>query len=457
MKESENEVQQLHDEFRDWNLAVEKLQEHGDDPTEQLEKDATRLAELNEKKSEEADLILKRKIDKEEKIQGLKDEIQKIEDQFQEKLSQNSGLYQMYHSLKEEEKLLDKELENAEKNLLKIEMNHNQLYTQLQHDPEKIRYLERLKEKKDLMTRDRELKKNVRDIENEGADEKEEFKRTMAEVKELQKESEKISAAINVQTSQLKEKEKRLNEFTGPKVQKYKEYQQKEQQIMDVVQNYPQQKKELTQKLQAHQETIVELLDHISSNLVDKDNIPSVSQMSTMQDSLSRKKEEYERSKTTFERLQLELDERKEEIEKMKTLDKKIEQDLKSTSENIHKMNTELKIFEDTESMKSQYEDLKKEMLKYKEDQILLREAMQKQVNNLSRTLTHTQKRMQNNSTYENLNDLQKKIRVYEQNNHSLREYILTKGSETDYTPLRHESLSLVGEINKLNVQWTLA
>merc|ERR1712072_1525939 len=98
------------------------------------------------------------------------------------------------------------------------------------------------------------------------------------------------------------------------------------------------------------QQMIVQLLEAMSKDLGRQDNMPSVAQVSEMQNDLSFKERQLKASQSTQERLEAELAKRRAELEKIDQLDKKIAVELESLTTKMSSMRDQMEIFKDVDT-----------------------------------------------------------------------------------------------------------
>jgi len=81
------------------------------------------------------------------------------------------------------------------------------------------------------------------------------------------------------------------------------------------------------------------------------------------------------------------------------------------------------------------------------------RGAIKQQVAALSAQVESNKKAISVNETSKNLTSLEQKLRHYEQNIFSLKEYVETKGRETDFETLKVDVFKMVGNLNDKAVE----
>mmetsp|Transcript_1448 Transcript_1448/g.2197 ORF Transcript_1448/g.2197 Transcript_1448/m.2197 type:complete len:574 (+) Transcript_1448:200-1921(+) len=443
------EVEELQDNFNNLNLAVERLQAP-DEALEMMEEEIKKLGEENKSRRTQNDSILKQKIDTEEKVHQLQRAMDEALSQFDGKLQENPRLRKEFYNLKSEEQALDGKIRTLRVELAQLETAYQQQMDELSNDIDKQRYLTRLSDKKELLDQLHAIKRDIFSIENEAAEEKLVMNNLLNEVKEMKSEKETLTNRNTTLQKELNERLKELNGFTGEIAQNYKNLQEKDKKLHKFLNDFPETKAKLTQSMKKLQEMNIQVLEHIATNISDKENMPSMGNLANMRANLQWKKDEYERSAQTLEGLKRDLERRRKEFASMENLDQKLENDLRSQQKAIHRMTEELKVFNDLDQLTANYEQLFKDMEMFKSESGELRDAMKRQMNSLARTNTHAMKRLQNNPVFDKLSDLENKIKKLEQTNYSLREYIMTKGAETDYTDLKKDANDLVGSLDKL-------
>lgn len=448
------EVEALHNTFNDLNLAVDRLQSASvDDQLGEMEQEIKKLTQENKDRRSRNDSILKQKIDIEEKVHTLRRTMDESLSKFDVKLKENPRLRKEFYNLKTEEQSLDQTIRQLKGELSQLESKYNNQISAMQTDESKRRYLMKLNHKKEQLDELHTIKRQISALENEGAEEKESMNKLLAEVKEMKEEKKVIAEQNNGLQMNLNQQLKKLNAFTGDVAQQYKALKEKDALLQQFLNDFPESKMQLTQSMKKLQEMNVELLDHISTNISDKENIPSMDHLANMRSNLQWKKEEYNRSAATLDGLKRDLEKRRTEFSSMENLDEKLARDLQERQRDIHRMTDELRVFSDLEQLEANYKKLFGDMADYKVSGGALRDAMKRQMNSISRSNTHAVKRLQNNPVYDALSDLENKIKKLEQTNYSLREYIVTKGAETDYSELKSDSSDLVAALNKLIVE----
>lgn len=124
--------------------------------------------------------------------------------------------------------------------------------------------------------------------------------------------------------------------------------------------------------------------------------------------------------------------------------------ELGQLNEKMSTMKGDIGQFDDIEGLRARASFTKDELEKLREKYTSRKSAIKQQVGVLSALVEGEKKAKKVNETAKNLESLEQKLRHYEQNIFSLKEFIATKGKETDFESLKETCSQLV---TKLNVQ----
>jgi hypothetical protein len=113
----------------------------------------------------------------------------------------------------------------------------------------------------------------------------------------------------------------------------------------------------------------------------------------------------------------------------------------------MKQMNHQLNIFKHTSSLKNFFENKKTSLAEKREQLKLLKEQLKTEMHTLSRKNTTLERKIKSSDVFNILNDLEQKVRVYEQNIFLLSDYITQKGSESDYSSLKSETLDVLNQL----------
>lgn len=198
------------------------------------------------------------------------------------------------------------------------------------------------------------------------------------------------------------------------------------------------------------QDTIVQLLEHISEGMAREGNMPSRAQAEEMKEDLSDKQRELKASEMTADRLQDELQLRQTELEKINTLDEKIGVELTSLADRMRGMKEELSMFADIDAMRAKAEAAKRELDAKVKKYNSRRDGVRQQVAPLAAEVERKRNALSRHPQATALDNLEGKLKQYEQVVFGLKEFIATKGREADYESARNEVMKAASELNVL-------
>ncbi|XP_014670352.1 PREDICTED: intraflagellar transport protein 74 homolog [Priapulus caudatus] len=196
-----------------------------------------------------------------------------------------------------------------------------------------------------------------------------------------------------------------------------------------------------------------ELIDH--NTLVDKLNTDMSVNM--VQDDYNHLKQQNDREAKSIDMI---FTERQEKEKKQQELEKEMEQERQLADTLVAHMD------EDTRrrhlEMKSRNNDQLAELERQQrqldemnarradlEDEISVSHIKQEAVNQLSQAYVQRRTQLEDNETYLQLQNLEKKWQHYEQNNYVMKEFIGNKMRETDYSVVKHSVLEQLQRYNK--------
>jgi len=451
------EISQLTSRARDLNVSVEKLQQfdainaQDREPLEKLKNQYEKFKAENDRLKESNNEIFRKRNNCEEAIRDIEQKIHDLNEDLEEKLNVDLSKRKMFYSLKDEKA----DLEEQHKSML-LQLQELNDYLQgdggmvLSNDPQKQKYYEKLQEKRNLEKRKQDVQTKL----SGGTVTDEEKNHLMLQMKNDKQDAARLQEAIKqckLLVTSEKEKMKvlqdQLDSHKGDKSKSYSELKNKDAVLSKYMSNFDSDKSKEVKEISEHQNLIVHLLDNISKNMGDQQNMPSQNKLEEMKDDLSFKEEQKVISQSTLDRLRQDLKLRKEELEKVNNLESKIEQDMKRLDDSMREMKLSLETYSNTELLKRQYEKFKSDLVEKREQLKLLKENLKTEMHLLSRHNTTLERKVKSNDTYTILNDLEQKIRVYEQNNFMLNDYITQKGAESDYSVIKSNTMKLVAEV----------
>ena len=231
---------------------------------------------------------------------------------------------------------------------------------------------------------------------------------------------------------------------------KYEMLFRRDLEMTEFIDRFPEVKDKEVLEQRRVQNTVTALLEHISEGIERAKSMPNKEGASEMREDLGDKQRELKASEMTAERLQDELHLRQTELEKINTLDSKIGVEIKALSERIAAMRDEMAKFADIPGLRAAADHARAVLLEKAQGYRAAREALRPQVAAAAADYERRRAALAKEPQAAVLEALEGKLKTYEQTVFALREFIATKGRETDFEPVRDETLRLLTELNGL-------
>jgi len=263
---------------------------------------------------------------------------------------------------------------------------------------------------------------------------------------ELKLEKERLRAQIKEVISDSQE---RRDE--GGDQQKYEILFAKDQEMSQFISSFDEHKAEEEQKMTEKQESIVRLLQNISTALSLQSHMTPEGHLRDMEDELEFKSKQLQNSETTQNRLEAELAKRQGELEKIESLDVKITQELQQVEAKMQQYE------QDIEQKYDRVSDMQGEgstvLRKLEERKQFLEgrlSTLRQQVGFLR--LRHESRRQQlaDDEAASAIEAQEQKIRQFGQTLFTLRSFIKQKSSESDFNGELGVCLQAAFDINKI-------
>ncbi|XP_048874694.1 intraflagellar transport protein 74 homolog isoform X2 [Brienomyrus brachyistius] len=447
------EIQDLQGELADYNMLVDKLNTNTE--MEEITNDFNTLKAENDKEAQSMDIIFTERRGKEEMIRTVEEEINKEkqtadsivkkmlpgdQDKYAGMRAANEELLQVLDSHQQE---LDALI--TQKEALEAEIAHSQVKQEAVLLHEKLQQLEHRRDA--MISEDKSL-----------GSPQEERERLLRQVKEDNQEM----ASMDRQLTEMREKISQISEemqhlhddmeeHQGERKQKYEELRKREENMDNFLETFEETKAQEVQRSMQVQAEIVALLEHSSRNINHMKQISSVTatELKSMQEDLSFKETEMHKSQNTAKGLSSESRRLQQDLQKVEQLESKISTELSSLKEQIQRMTEDLQTYSNLEALKTAGGEKKKRL---QEERMLLtqrREAFKKVVQKMNGELEALKARLLDNETHAQLTNLERKWQHHEQNNFVMKEFIASKGMESDYRPIVRSVTKQLSEHNQ--------
>lgn len=233
--------------------------------------------------------------------------------------------------------------------------------------------------------------------------------------------------------------------------QKYEILFTKDQEMTEFIDNFGDSKADEEKKLKEKQDQIQQHLTNISRTLQLPTDVSPESHLRDMEDDLDFKNKQLQNSETTQNRLEGELSKRAAELEKIQNLDDKISQELAQVEEKQEKYQDELASkYEKVDDMRAQGAML---VTKMETSRKLLQDraaATRQQVNFLKLRLESKAQQLKDNEAAEKLDSQEQKISQFGQTLHTLMSFIRGKNSESDFSEEVNNCFDIANSLNSM-------
>lgn len=449
------EVRGLEGQLADYNLSMDKTRA-GTNPNEILQFQMA-LRSKNSDHRRDVDDVFEAKNEKHQLIHKCENEIANIHEMAEQKIQKlDPHRQQHYKNMMEKNKNVSNQVNGMQNDLEQMNKQIMYLENQLQEDRHReehhrlTKMRERLAEERQSLVEEEEASH----LDPATAREKllGKVKQTNAKISKLDEHLKALTAENKNLRSTFSDLEQEMEaKNNGENTQKkYETLFQRDQDMTQYIDKFPGTKQKELDMIKKHQVTIRELLTHMSKDLSRQGNLPSHEKVNDMKDDLTFKERQLEASKITQERLEAELTKRQRELEKIDNLDKKIELELGSLQKKMVSMKEQMEIFKDVQGLRDAADDTRDHLVKEKNKYAKRRDSMKRQTNAVSKQLERTKSSLKDSSKFRSLKGLDDKMIHYEQNIFQLKEFIETKGRETNYNESRAECGRLMDELNTL-------
>nr|XP_023997569.1 intraflagellar transport protein 74 homolog [Salvelinus alpinus] len=281
------------------------------------------------------------------------------------------------------------------------------------------------------------------------------------------KEDNQETASMERQLTEMREKMSLINEeirlldnnmeeHQGERNQKYKELKKRDENMDSFLDSFDETKATEVEQNRQAQAIIVVLLEHSSrvSERVREREYSSVTatELKSMQEDLSFKETEMHKSQNTAKGLSSENHRLTLDLQKVEQLESKINTELTSLKDKIETMTQELETYSNLDNLKAAGDDKKKRL---QEDRVSLaqrRDGFHKVMQKMNEVYEALKTQLQENETHAQLTNLERKWQHHEQNNFVMKEFIASKGMESDYRPVVKSVSRQLAEYNKILV-----
>ncbi|XP_006812262.1 intraflagellar transport protein 74 homolog [Saccoglossus kowalevskii] len=446
------ELKDLQGHLGDYNTLVDKL--NTDTEMDVVLEDFNELKVQNDMEAKSIDAIFTERQEKEQQIQLVEveiDQCKRMADSLVDDMSPT--MKNKYMQLKVTNETLLRDLEAKQQELDALNTKRDNLEDELstsQVKQEAVRLYEQLHEL--------EAKKaSIVDEEQQKGSPAEERERLLKQVKEdnqeiasMERQIQELKEQINNITEEIQHLEMDLEEHQGERNMKYKELKKREETMNEFLESFEETKSAEMERKTAIEGNILALLEHTSRSLGRTKHMPTPQELARMQEDLSFKENEMQKSQATASGLATESTRLHMDLQKVEQLETKINAELETLRDKIKQMNEELKTYSDLDSLKKQADDKKKKLHEDKMNLMKRRDTFKKFMQELSSQYEALKAQLNDNETHLQLGNLERKWQHHEQNNFVMKEFIAAKSMESDYRPTVKNVKGMLAEYNKI-------
>jgi len=241
-----------------------------------------------------------------------------------------------------------------------------------------------------------------------------------------------------------------MQENQSEKNQKYRELKKREETMDEFLNQFNDTRDLEVSRLEDLENQIAATLETMSRNLSHVGQLPSSQAFSNMKEDLAFKEGEVEKSRNTLEGLDREHQQLSLNLEKIEALEEKIKTEMSTLKEKMVKMNDEMDVFTDLDRLRREAEHRRRQLEEQRDELTSRRESVLEAMAEVQTKYEATKKELNDNETYIQLTNLERKIQINEQNNFAVSEFIRNKKAESNFEAIKNKVLKLQWEYNKM-------
>ncbi|XP_022521479.2 intraflagellar transport protein 74 homolog [Astyanax mexicanus] len=448
------EIKDFQGQLADYNMLVDKLNTNTE--MDEVMNDFNMLRAQNDREAQSMDVIFTERREKEDMIQAVEEEIEREKQAADDIVKKMSPEKQAkYAEMKAANEELLQELDARQEELDTLMTRKETFEAELLHSQVKqeavllYERLQELEQRRDAMQAE---EKNTTSPQEERERLLKQVKEDNQEIASMERQLTETREKITQLNEELRQLHMDMEDHQGERTQKYKELQKKEEEIDAYLETFDNNKAQEFQHIRDTQTSIVSLLEH-SSRMMNRLNLlSSVSphELKSMQEDLSFKETEMQKSQSTAKGLSSESERLQQDLLKVEQLEGKVIAEMNSLKEKIEQMSDGLKTYRDLDALKAAGEQKKKRL---QEDRVSLterRDTFKKIMQKMNQEYETLAAQLQENETHAQLRNLERKWQHHEQNNFVMKEFIASKGMESDYRPVMKNVTKQLGDYNKI-------
>ncbi|CAG0914290.1 unnamed protein product [Notodromas monacha] len=452
VKELAGEWNELQGELADYNLLVDKL--NMDSEIEEIQSEVNDLKAQNNAEAAAVDEIFAEKQNKEKIIRALEAEIEqernladnligsmdpRAREQYSSLQAANSSFLARFDTLQQELDALNarKAQVEGELSMSHVKQDVVKLYEQLAEAEEDLRRVTAENDARGTPAQERErLLRQVKD--------------DNAEIAAMDRQASALSEEIRSIKDEISQLDADIEESQSERSHKYRELRKREETMDQFLENFDTSKLEEAAKLGKLEASVVQLLERLARAMAMVDRLPNPKDFSDMKDDLAFKEGELRKSRSTVEGLAQEKAQLQSNLEKIEALEEKVTTEMAQLKEKRQAMIDEMAVYSRPEVLKRDAEDKENELSQELADLEKEYKASSLAVKELHAEHERLKKSLEENETYAQLRNLERKWGNLEQNNYAVRSAIRVKQAEANVGAIKAKVFSALKEYNKI-------
>uniref|UniRef100_A0A671QV61 Intraflagellar transport 74 homolog n=1 Tax=Sinocyclocheilus anshuiensis TaxID=1608454 RepID=A0A671QV61_9TELE len=446
------EIKDLQGQLADYNMLVDKLNTNTE--MDEVMNDIIMLKAQNDREAQSMDVIFTERREKEDMIRAVEDDIVQEKQAAQNIIQKMSADKQAnYTEMKAtNEELMQVCLIPPNNPTLRTGVLTDLVHSQAKQEAvvlhEKLLELENRRDA--MLAEDR----TVGSPQEERESLFKQVKENNQEIASMERQLSEIREKISHLTEEMRQLDADMEEHQGERTQKYKELQKREEEIDSYLNTFEENTSQEQQLIRDAQSSIVVLLEHSSRNINRLQQLSAVTaqELRSMQEDLSFKETEMQKSQSTAKGLSSESERLQQDLLKVEQLESKVSAELQTLRDQLKLMTQEIHTYRDLDALKAAGEDRKKRL---QEDRVTLsqrKDTVKMRIHNMNEEYESLKNQLQENETHVELTNMERKWQHLEQNNFVMKEFIASKGVESDYRPVMKNVNKQRLEYNKILV-----
>ncbi|RUS78399.1 hypothetical protein EGW08_013847 [Elysia chlorotica] len=447
-----SEIRDLQGELGDYNTLVDKLTT--DEDIHDVEFDCENLKSENDRNAKRMEDGFEMKKQREDQIQMLETELdqeKRMADSLVNDMDPN--LRQRYLQLKDMNEHALKQLENGRQELDMCNSKIENLQEELslsQVKQEAVRLYDQLHEleiKRDSLVEEAKSKGSP-------AEEREallkQVKEDNQEIASMERQTREIQEKIDQLQEDIQQLDLDIEENQGERNQKYKELKKREESMDEFLASFEESKADEIRKIAELEKGVVNLLENMSRNMGRFTHLPTPKELMSMKADLQFKEDERQKSESTTVGLSAEREKLQHDLQKMEQFEEKLNDELIVLREKVVTMETQLDTYSDLELLRSDADSKKQKLM---DDRIILqkrRDNFKKLIQSLTVRYEGLKSQLNENETYSQLMNLERKWQHHEQNNFSMKEFISQRTMDCDFSKLSKQVYKVIDSFNSM-------